>query len=107
MDYQYDAWLKTGLHRSIKCVDCHLPNNNPVNHFVWKGIDGMKDVIYFYGRLYGDDIRASSHAVGVINDNCIRCHGEMVSRMSTGDGITCWSCHRRVNHRVLLSGMDR
>ena len=55
MNEQYESWFMTGLHRSIKCVDCHLPNDNPVNHLVWKGLDGMKDVILFYGRMYSEN----------------------------------------------------
>lgn len=99
MDDQYEAWLKTGPHGGIKCVDCHLPNHNPVSHFVWKGIDGMKDVVYFYGRLYGDEIKAGSRAKRVINENCASCHYDMVSRIETEDS-NCWSCHRRMDHNV-------
>jgi cytochrome c nitrite reductase small subunit len=40
MNDQYEAWFMTGVHRPLKCVDCHLPHNNPVNHLVWKGISG-------------------------------------------------------------------
>lgn len=103
MEYQYDAWFKTGLHRSIKCSDCHLPNDNFARHMVWKSIDGMKDVVFFYGRLYSDYPEISAHGKAVAQENCMRCHEGMVSRITMEDR-TCWSCHRRVTHKAPLTG---
>lgn len=100
MDDQYEHWFYDGKHRMISCVDCHLPNNNIVNHLVWKGIDGMKDVFFFYTRLTPEIIRASSHARRTIRANCVRCHDEMVSRVSI-DTMQCWDCHRARNHQVV------
>jgi cytochrome c nitrite reductase small subunit len=98
MNDQYDHWRLTGLHREIDCVDCHLPNNNIINHLIWKGIDGTKDVVLFNTGLFDqNDIRASTHAKGVLQQNCMRCHAETTSLMST-NGRQCWSCHRRVSH---------
>ena len=50
MEDQHTAWQNSGAHRQIRCIDCHLPNNNPVSHYLWKSIDGMKDVIFFSFR---------------------------------------------------------
>lgn len=97
METQHEAWFMEGLHREIDCVDCHLPNTNFISHLIWKGIDGTRDVIYFYGRLYDDIIRATSHGKSVVQQNCVRCHGDMVSRIEI-EGRNCWDCHRRVQH---------
>jgi cytochrome c nitrite reductase small subunit len=99
MHEQYKVWLLTGVHRNIKCVDCHLPNNNEINHLIWKGIDGTKDLVSFLSGSYPDYITATSHAKKVIQANCVRCHADMVSRINTDDR-NCWSCHRRINHRL-------
>ena len=96
---EYEVWFLTGVHRSITCVDCHLPNNNTASHLVWKGIDGTKDVVSFFSGIYPDHITATGHAKKVINANCVRCHNEMVSRINT-EGRDCWSCHRRMNHQL-------
>lgn len=101
MNDQYDAWFMTGVHRSIQCIDCHLPNDNALNHFVWKGIDGTKDVLYFYSGTYAEPIGISNHGKAFIQDNCIRCHEGVVSRISTQDQ-DCWSCHRRINHKAAI-----
>jgi len=97
MASQYEAWFMTGVHRGIKCVDCHLPHTNPVSYLFWKGMDGMKDVLFFYGRLYPDRIGISTHGKRTAQKNCVRCHDAMVSRIKT-EGRDCWQCHRRINH---------
>lgn len=97
MDEQYAHWRMTGLHRHAKCVDCHLPNNNLAEHLLWKGIDGGKDFILFHAGAYDFPLRITDHGEKVVQKNCERCHGEVVSLMTVGDR-NCWSCHRRVSH---------
>ena len=99
MNYQYEDWFMTGMHRNIKCVNCHLPNNNSVNHFIWKGIDGIKDFIFFHTNIFSEPITISSHGKETIQANCTMCHDNMVSMIST-EGRNCWDCHRRINHKV-------
>lgn len=106
MGNEHEDWFKSGLHRNIKCVDCHLPNDNIFNHLIWKALDGTKDVISFYGRLYSDHITISPHGATTIQSNCIRCHNEMVSRLSIEKERNCWSCHRRISHTFPTSGMS-
>lgn len=97
MNGQFESWFMTGLHRNVKCVDCHLPNTSGIRYFVWKGIDGMKDLAMFHSGVYSERIGISSHGKKIVKENCLRCHEGMVSVMNTDDR-DCWSCHRRVNH---------
>ncbi len=103
MESQYEHWFLTGVHVKIRCVDCHLPHDNPVSYFVWKGIDGMKDVVFFYGRLYPENIRISSHGASTVQGNCVRCHEGTVMMINT-EGRNCWSCHRRLSHTIIDVG---
>jgi len=98
MNLQYEAWFLGGLHRNIKCVDCHLPNNNIINYTIWKGIDGMKDLLLFHSGVYSEDIGISFHGKKVLRENCKRCHEGMLTSIDTADR-DCWSCHRKVSHR--------
>lgn len=98
MNYQYDNFIHNGAHQNKRCIDCHLPNDNFVNHLVWKGIDGTKDVIYFYGGLYKEPINISNHGKNVVKENCILCHSEMVSRINT-EKRACTDCHRKHTHK--------
>lgn len=96
MKPQYQAYTHNGAHRRLLCVDCHLPNNNLANHYLWKSIDGMKDVLFFYSGAVPERITISNHGAAVLKANCIRCHATLVSQMDTSR--TCWHCHRRMTH---------
>lgn len=97
MESNYEAWVHTGAHRRSKCVDCHLPNNNTGLHYVWKSIDGLKDVLFFYSGKVPERITLSSHGGTVLQANCVRCHETTV--MMTDTDRKCWGCHRRVSHQ--------
>ena len=38
MEAQYETWFHAGAHRRIKCVDCHLPNDNIAPSSMAKGL---------------------------------------------------------------------
>lgn len=98
MEEQYLSLMKGGLHNSLKCVDCHLPNDSKISFYFWKGIDGMKDVLAFHTGNVPERIQASAHTKKIIQQNCIRCHEGMVSRITIADR-KCWDCHKRLSHR--------
>lgn len=98
MEAEYEAWIHVGAHRRKQCVDCHLPNENLAVHYVWKAIDGMKDVLVFYSWTVPDRIELTSHGAEVLQANCVRCHEMTVSLISAER--KCWSCHRRISHRL-------
>jgi cytochrome c nitrite reductase small subunit len=95
MEAEYEAWFHEG-HRTINCVDCHLPHENIATHYIWKSIDGMKDVVVFYSGKVPEIIRISEHGQNVVRTNCVRCHESMVELID--NGRLCWDCHRRMAH---------
>lgn len=97
MEAEYDAWAHAGAHRRKVCVDCHLPNDNLAVHYIWKSIDGMKDVLFFYSNHVPDRIEISAHGQKVVQANCIRCHETTVAHID--QNRLCWQCHRRIAHR--------
>ncbi len=96
MESQFEAWSHAGAHRRKMCVDCHLPNDNAGIHYVWKAIDGMKDVLIFYSGKVPEHIEVTAHGQEVLQENCIRCHEHTV--MLINHERKCWDCHRRVMH---------
>jgi len=97
MDPQHTAW-EHSAHRQARCIDCHLPNDNPANHYFWKSIDGNKDVFYeFSGLREHDEIKLSPHGHKVLQGNCIRCHEGMVTHVDKDRA--CIDCHRTVGHK--------
>lgn len=96
MEAAYEAWMHSGAHRRKACVDCHLPNENTFVHYLWKSIDGLKDVIIFHSGHVPEQIRISSHGREVLQNNCIRCHETTVMLIDTER--KCWDCHKRISH---------
>ena len=82
MEAEYEAWRHQGAHRRIKCVDCHLPNNQIANHLTYKGILGMQDAFYFYSGRVPENIRLSAHGARIAKANCERCHEETIARVN-------------------------
>lgn len=98
MKGQHRDWSHSG-HRAAKCIDCHLPNSNPVSHYFWKAIDGNKDVFYeFTGLREHDEIKLSKHAWSVLRENCERCHAAAADRMDPRRA--CTDCHRAAGHKA-------
>lgn len=96
MEAQYEAWFHEGAHRRATCVDCHLPHQNAALHYIWKSIDGLKDVVVFYSGAVPEIIRISEHGQRVLQSNCVRCHATIVEKID--NERQCWSCHRRLVH---------
>lgn len=93
---EYESWFHGGHHR-LKCVDCHLPNDNLASHLTWKTLEGVKDSVAFHAGRISETIRISNHGADVVQQNCQRCHAEIISRVAIDR--RCWDCHRRISHK--------
>ena len=98
MESEYEAWIHSGAHRRQQCVECHLPYENKALHYLWKSIDGLKDIIVFHSGRVPERIKLSSHGEKTVKANCIRCHETAVSMIDKER--KCWNCHRRSTHRL-------
>ena len=98
MQSQYEAWFNVGAHRTIKCVDCHLPHQNIGVHYLRKSLDGLTDVVVFYSGRAPETITISQRQQRVIQSNCVRCHLNRVERID--QERQCWGCHRWLQHRL-------
>jgi cytochrome c nitrite reductase small subunit len=96
MGPEFQAWSHMGAHRRKLCVDCHLPNGNTGIHYIWKTLDGLKDVAFFYSGSVPERIRLTAHGEKVLQANCIRCHESTVEFIN--HERKCWECHRRLIH---------
>ena len=97
----YATWFHSSHSRNATCNDCHVPHENPVKKWVFKGMDGMRHVAVFLTRGEKDVLRANKESAEVIMNNCIRCHtllntefvntGRIDYMMSqVGEGKACW-----------------
>ena len=109
MSPYYATWFHSSHARDATCNDCHVPHENIVKKWTFKGMDGMKHVAAFLTKSEPQVIQAHEASSQVIMNNCIRCHtqlntefvktGKIDYMMSmVGEGKACWDCHRDVPH---------
>ncbi len=105
---QFATWQRGSHGRVASCNDCHVPQDNVFRTYAFKAMDGLRHSTMFTFRLEPHVIRIKEAGASVVQENCIRCHSNMVHRVSIknvtfeghgeGEGLLCWSCHREVPH---------
>ena len=94
----YATWQR-GSHGLVAvCVDCHVPHDNILAKYAFKGMDGMKHSYVFTLRAEPQVLRLSDRAVPVVRNNCLRCHEQqyVMVGMDTRDR-NCWDCHSSIH----------
>jgi cytochrome c nitrite reductase small subunit len=110
---QYATWQRGSHGRGTTCNDCHVPHDNVLRTYLFKASDGLRHATMFTLRLEPQVIRIKEAGIGVVQENCIRCHDDLVHRVSSGsltamhaaagEGLLCWDCHREVPHGTVNS----
>ena len=102
MNTQYVTWQHSSHAQVATCNDCHVPHDNIVSHYGFKAKDGLWHSTVFTMHWEPQVIHLSKGAVPVVEENCRRCHAQVVEDVSQsvhqpGDE-RCWDCHREVPH---------
>ncbi|MBI3110002.1 MAG: cytochrome c nitrite reductase small subunit [Ignavibacteriales bacterium] len=105
---QYATWQRGSHGRFTVCNDCHVPQNNVIRKFAFKANDGLRHSFMFTFRLEPQVIHVKEAGITVLQENCIRCHANLVNQGSLvevtgenaghGAGKLCWECHRETPH---------
>ncbi|MDR1762793.1 MAG: cytochrome c nitrite reductase small subunit [Dysgonamonadaceae bacterium] len=105
----YASWSHSSHSRDATCNDCHVPHDNALDKWFYKGKDGLRHAAIFTMRGEPQVIRATNASSAVIMANCVRCHeqlntefvktgGVTAQMLKSGEGKACWDCHRNVPH---------
>ncbi|MBC5620563.1 MULTISPECIES: cytochrome c nitrite reductase small subunit [Butyricimonas] len=105
----YATWFHSSHSRDATCNDCHVPHDNFVKKWVFKGMDGMRHVAVYLAKGEPQVLQAIPESSKVIMNNCIRCHTQLNTEFvktgrvdymmaQVGEGKACWDCHRDVPH---------
>ena len=102
MNDQFDSWTKAGHHQAAGCVDCHLPAHG-IPKYIAKAENGFWHSKGFTFNDFHEPIMIARRNPKILQDNCLRCHGDFVHDMVAGsttaeDAVTCVHCHRGVGH---------
>lgn len=102
MDPEYASWEHSSHGRVTVCNDCHVPHDNMLVKYWFKAKDGSRHSYMFTFRKERQVIQAIDESKRVIQANCIRCHGNVVSEAMTPVhkqfDRSCTDCHREVPH---------
>ncbi len=113
MNEQFDSWSKGPHHTRATCNDCHMPQTFPSNIIV-KGLNGYHHSVGFTLQPsrpdepgadlhFREPIRIKQSNSHVLQENCLRCHGDLVQEMVRGgpsgdEAVSCVHCHSSTGH---------
>ncbi|MCA9782496.1 MAG: cytochrome c nitrite reductase small subunit [Calditrichaeota bacterium] len=102
MQPQYSSWQKASHHTSAVCVDCHLPVSL-IPKLLAKASNGWHHSKGFTLQDFHEPIMIKPGNSRILQENCLRCHGDMVHAMAPGmalepDAVSCVHCHASVGH---------
>jgi cytochrome c nitrite reductase small subunit len=111
MRAQFDSWVKSSHHAVAVCNDCHLPHDNPASKLFVKASNGYYHSKAFTLLDFPEPIRIKPSNAKVLEDNCLRCHGELTGEITAhgtlgvptdplqkADLYGCVRCHQEVGH---------
>jgi len=105
----YATWNHSSHGRNTTCNDCHVPHENAVRKWWFKGMDGIRHAAVFTMRGEPQVIQANDKSASVIMNNCVRCHEQLNTEfvktgkvsyqmVKMGEGKACWDCHKETAH---------
>lgn len=102
MRRQYDGWQKASHHGFATCADCHLPSSL-VPKLLAKASNGYHHSKGFTLQDFDEPIRIKAKNIAILQENCLRCHEQMVHALVSGarsdrDAVSCVHCHATVGH---------
>lgn len=105
---QYETWKHSSHYQKASCTDCHVPHDSLARKYYFKAQDGLRHSTIFTMRTEPQVIRMHKAGQAVVQENCIRCHEQLVDgtdlvhgdyqQYLAGDAKLCWECHREVPH---------
>ncbi len=110
---QYATWNHSSHREITNCNDCHVPHDNVLNKYFFKAKDGLRHATIFTLRAEPQVIRIKEAGARVVQDNCIRCHSQLLvdpkleasvaAHKQTREGRRCVECHRETPHGTVNS----
>jgi cytochrome c nitrite reductase small subunit len=99
---QFESWLRGSHHQAAGCVDCHLPVAF-LPKWLAKASNGWHHSKGFTLQNFHEPILIKPGNSRILQENCLRCHGELVHALLGGartdaDAVSCVHCHAAVGH---------
>ncbi len=108
MNPQFATWERSSHGKVATCNDCHVPQDNFINKYLFKASDGLRHATYFTMRWEPQVIQIKDAGKRAVQNNCIRCHTNQIHPISlraiNNKNVEdqtekfCWDCHRETPH---------
>lgn len=116
MTDQYESWRKGPHHAVATCNGCHVPDAF-AEKYLAKALNGYHHSLGFTMQpskpdepggtpFFHEPIQIKPGNSQILQDNCLRCHGDLVHEVVRGstwdqDAVRCVHCHRGVGHGAM------
>lgn len=100
MQEQVDTYRHSPHQQAANCGGCHDPHGL-VSGSAYAAYTGTRDVYRVVSSTIPAEIRATDMSKQVIQNNCLRCHGDIMKEIgdtSQDGGKHCFHCHREIVH---------
>jgi cytochrome c nitrite reductase small subunit len=91
------GWQAAPHHLVATCNDCHTPAG-PISKYTVKALNGYHHSMAFTLGGYPENIRARPESREVVEENCRRCHADLVEDVAHSGEVSCVRCHASVGH---------
>lgn len=105
---QFATWSHSAHREVATCVDCHIPHDNIFHKYWFKANDGLRHATIFTLRKEPQVIFIREAGANVVQQNCIRCHSNLLTDSKLLSKTTtyqhhrserkCIECHRETPH---------
>jgi cytochrome c nitrite reductase small subunit len=97
MQDQYDGWRKSSHHAVATCNDCHTPESLVPKYWT-KALNGWHHSRAFTTGDFHEPIRITKRNHDILEQQCRRCHEEVVHALGPAAENSCTRCHFSVGH---------
>jgi len=105
---QYSTWFHSAHREWTNCTQCHVPQDNIFSKYYFKAKDGLRHSTVFTLRNEPQVIFIKEEGEGVVHQNCIYCHTELLRDdkmilwteefQDFREERSCLDCHRETPH---------
>lgn len=110
---EFASWEHSAHREYTNCNSCHVPHDNVFRTYYFKAQDGLRHATIFTMRAEPQVIKIKQAGADVVQENCIRCHSDLVTDHKTlaytnefhqfRKDRKCWECHQTVPHGTVTS----
>lgn len=98
MEPVYGTWSHSSHREVAGCNDCHTDQTNYFTYTYSKMIAGVQHLYHNTVGSIPEPIRLAHSNKEMVQDNCLRCHEDVVRNINLDPERRCFDCHRYTPH---------